>query len=144
MEKKKISYKEFINLGNVISFAIMGVISVIAFFIYYFTHENAGVLRTVDAFFVGFIVALGVSLFSVLTHFGAFDLMAVGFSNMINVHFRKDFEAKYDGVVDYQERKKIQRQTTRFRFVAYLLVALIFFILFISDYFLHYYPLINK
>lgn len=144
MEKKKISYKDFINLSNIISFAIMGVISVIAFFIYYFTHEEEGVMRTINGYCIAFVVALAASLFSVLNYFGTFDLFAVGFSNMINVHFRKDFDAKYDSVVDYTEKQKIKRKSNKFRFISYLLVALIFFILFISDYFLNYYPIINR
>ncbi len=143
MEKKKISYKDFINLSNVISFAIMGVISIIAFFIYYFTHEEEGVMRTINGYFIAFIVALAGALFNVLNYFGTFDLFAMGFSNMINVHFKKDFDAKYDSVFDYSESHKEKRKSGKFRFISYLLVALIFFILFISDYYLHYYPIIN-
>ncbi len=142
--KKTFSFKEIFNLGNLIRFIIASVLSTGGFLIMYFVYKDSkGVMAIVDGLFIGCVIALGITLFNVLNYFGAFDLLAVGFSNMINVHFRKDFDAKYDSVVDYTEGKKIKRKTNRFSFMPYLFVALIYLTLCLIFYFVKYYPIVH-
>ncbi len=141
--KKTFSIFEIFNLRNLISFIIIGIISTAGFFIMYFVYEKT-IKATVDGLFIGFVLALTACLLNLLNYFGTFDLVAVGFSNMINVHFRKDFDAKYDSVVDYTEAHKIKRKTNRLGFTSYLFVAIIYLIIFIIYYNLYYLPIIPK
>ena len=134
-EKRSIK-KDLLNKKVFIALAISTFLDTLTFILIYWLNEW-GIRALVDGLFVAGVVGIGLASFSLLTHYGFFDTIVVGTSNLVGI-LRREQQKKYDSLFDYKELKKEKRRGTRFVFLGYLLPGLIYIIIFTIFYLINY------
>ena len=89
--------------------------------------EKAEIFAWCDSLFITFGVLFGIGILSLLSSFGAFDLIGYSFANIFSVIINKD-KKKYVDAIDYRDKRVEKNRKTRWSFFVYLGISLLFLI----------------
>lgn len=132
--KRKFNIKEIFNIINLVIFLCSLVLGVLICIIYCFS-GTYDLYRLVNGSFVASGVIIFLSLMVLILNQGTFDIIAVGFSNLM-YSLKKGNSHKYDGVYGYEEMHATKRKNQRFMFLPILLAGIILLISAIIIYFI--------
>lgn len=125
-KKRKITIYHFFNLSNLIILLVSLLIGAVVMILYVlFSHEQFTLYNFVNGSFVSSAILIASSLLYLASLFGTFDVISVGFTNLISV-IKKNGVKKYDGIYGYQEAHEAVRESHRFRFLPILVAGLLF------------------
>lgn len=127
---KSIDFKQFFTLYG-IRFLISLTFSIGLFLLIYFLNISGSYLvSALNAATINFILMLAICFFSIATRSGFFDIFAysaIRFKAHLNPHSKED-QAFY-GVYDYTKSKEIKRIDSKYFYLIYLSIAIIYLIL---------------
>jgi hypothetical protein len=102
----------------IVAFVISSVIALLYLIINGWNYK----IYYLDAFTTGGMVTVLFGLLVLVSHFGAFDTFAYGFST-----FKRN--RRYKDLVEYTDAKRIKRASNHFTFMPYVTVGLLFIII---------------
>ena len=105
MEKFKYFFNKLVRnyIFKIIFTLILG-IGLLMLLRYVAFKEKAEIFAWCDSLFITFGVLFGIGILSLLSSFGAFDLIGYSFANTFSVIINKD-KKKYIDAIDYRDKK---------------------------------------
>ena len=128
MEKFKYFFNKLVRnyIFKIIFTLILG-IGLLMLLRYVAFKEKAEIFAWCNSLFITFGVLFGIGVLSLLSSFGAFDLIGYSFANIFSVIINKD-EKKYVDAIDYRDKRVEKNRKTRWSFFVYLGISLLFLI----------------
>ena len=113
MEKFKYFFNKLVRnyIFKIIFTLILG-IGLLMLLRYVAFKEKAEIFAWCDSLFITFGVLFGIGILSLLSSFGAFDLIGYSFANIFSVIINKD-KKKYVDAIDYRDKRVEKNMKTR-------------------------------
>ncbi len=89
--------------------------------------EKAEIFAWCDSLFITFGTIFGIGALSLLSSFGAFDLIGYSFANIFSVIIHKD-QKKYVDVIDYRDKRIEKNTKTKWSYFVYIGISMLFLI----------------